>query len=274
LIATEVSSPPEYARTIFSAIEGARVVSSRLLSILAAGVTERGVSVPKLATIPLSRLVREILEEDLSIQDSLHRGYANVSAVARSVKPMVEQRGQRRVNLASLITTVKRARLDYRGPPPSIRAVVAGSIVNVRTDVAKVSVEKSTRALDTVRKLLAEYQEEFLQVSESLHAITLIFDQRLGETVRSACRREKSFEEELNLAAIIVQSPPAIVKTPGCILAFLSQLSRRRINIEDVVSCYTDTIVIVQMAEVGKAFGALTDMIAAARARAKAGAAS
>jgi hypothetical protein len=224
-------------------------------------------SVPKLASIPLSRLVREILEEDLSIQDALHRGYANVSAVARTVKPLVQQRSHRHVNLASLITTVKRARLDYRGPQPSIRAVAAGSIVNVRTDVAKVSMEKSMRALETVRKLLAEYQQEFLQVSESLHAITLIFDQRLNEEVRIACRREKIFEEEFNLAAIIVQSPPAIVKTPGCILAFLSQLSRRRINIEDVVSCYTDTIVIVQMAEVGRAFAALTDMIAAARVR-------
>lgn len=210
------------------------------------------------------------MEEDLSIQDALHRGYANVSAVARTVKPIVEQRAQRRVNLASLITTVKRARLEYRRPQPSIQAVVAGSVVNVRTDVAKLSVEKTKRSLETARKLLSDYQEEFLQVSESLHAITLIFDQRLDGEVRAAVRREEIFEVELNLAAVIVQSPEEIVKTPGCILAFLAQLSRRRINIEDVVSCYTDTIVIVRMVDIGKAFAALTDMIAAARTRPKA----
>ena len=32
-------------------------------------------------------------------------------------------------------------------------------------------------------------------------------------------------------------------------------------NIEDTVSCHTDTIIVVKMKEVGKAFTALTDLI-------------
>jgi len=62
-----------------------------------------------------------------------------------------------------------------------------------------------------------------------------------------------------------VQSPEEIIKTPGCALVFYNQLARRRINIEDTVSCYTDTIIIVKMEDVARAFNALTDLIAESR---------
>jgi aspartokinase len=76
-------------------------------------------------------------------------------------------------------------------------------------------------------------------------------------------------EIENGLAAIIVQSPEDIIKTPGCAIAFYNQLARRHINVEDTVSCYTDTIVLVKMEQVGKAFNALTDLISNSRKMSK-----
>jgi len=72
-------------------------------------------------------------------------------------------------------------------------------------------------------------------------------------------------EKEINLAAIIINSPETIAKTPGCLTAFYNQVSRRHVNIEDTVSCYTDTIIVVKMKDVGQAFAALTDLISEAR---------
>ena len=72
-------------------------------------------------------------------------------------------------------------------------------------------------------------------------------------------------EIEEDLAAIMIHSPEEIIKTPGCAIAFYNQLAHRHINIEDTVSCYTDTIVLVKMSDVGKAFHALTDLISNSR---------
>lgn len=226
------------------------------------GSTQKG---PKLVKSSVSRIVREIIGDDLSIQDALQRGYGNASAISRILRPRIEEMLGRQVNMQSVITSVKRARAEYGPPSPSILAVVANSFVNGRTDVAKLSVEKSKRALETVRRLLANYQEEFLQVSESISAVTLIFDQRLFGEVQALFKKEDVLERELNLAAIIVQSPREIIKTPGCAIAFYNQVSRRRINIEDTISCYTDTILVVKMEDVGKAFTALAELIAQAR---------
>lgn len=221
--------------------------------------------VSKLVKPSVAKVAQEVIDGDLSVQDALQRRYANVSAVARVIKAKVEETVGGRVSVESVISAVKRAKIVYRPVIAPIKSVIANSVVNVRTDVAKLSLERSRRVLEAARKMLANYQEEFLQVSESISAVTLIYDQKLHKEIKSFFSRSDVLEEELNLAAVIVHSPPEIVKTPGCLIAFYNQVSRRHINIEDTVSCYTDTILVVKLEDVGRTFAALTDLISAAR---------
>lgn len=213
----------------------------------------------------IAEITRETIENDLSIQDALSRRYGNVSAIARLIRPRIQETFNREIKLESIITSIKRAKTDYGEYPRDILKILARSTLNVRTDVTKLSLERTSRTLGVVRRLLANYQQEFLQVSESLSALTLIFDSRIADDIRSHFQGENILEEELNLGAIIVQSPPEIIRTPGCVLTFYSQLSRRHINIEDTTSCYTDTILVVKMNQVSKAFTALADLISNSR---------
>ena len=213
----------------------------------------------------LIQAVRDVVDSDLSIQDALDRGYGNLTAIARVLKPVVEERLGREVKIESLVTSLKRLKMKYRVVAEDVLDVVMNSTVTVRTDVAKVSVEKRRKTLEAVGSLLLSYREEFLQISESIDAITLLFDQRLYEDVVKLFRSDEILESTTNLAAIIVRSPMKIIKTPGCAVSFITQISRRHINIEDTISCYTDTIIVVSMVDAGRAFAALTDYIASAR---------
>ena len=213
----------------------------------------------------ISRAVKEAVDRDLSIQDSLQYRYGNISAIARLIEPKVEASVNHKVNIESLITSIKRIRGDYKAPPVDVTRIISGSMINVRTDIAKISIENTKRSLETVRKMLAVNQEEFIQVSESISAITLIIDQRMIENIIAPLNGDVILEKEINLAAIIINSPETIVKTPGCLTAFYNQVSRRHVNIEDTVSCFTDTIIVVKMKDVGQAFAALTDLISESR---------
>ncbi len=213
----------------------------------------------------LIQAVRDVVDSDLSIQDALYRGYGNLSAIARVLKPLVKERIRREVKVESIVTSLKRIRGRYKVAPKDILNVVMNSTVTVRTDVAKVSVEKRKKTLEAVGEILLSYREEFLQISESIDAITLLFDQRLYSEVVKLFRGDEILESSKELAAIIVRSPIEIIRTPGCAASFITQLSRRHINIEDTISCYTDTIIVVNMVDAGRAFAALTDYIASAR---------
>lgn len=226
-----------------------------------------GRSDPKLAKSSVSSAVRDEVSTDLSVQDALARNYVNLSALSRMLAPKVAGRVGGKVKGESVITALKRLRGSYSSPTHDIGKVIAGSVVNVRTHVSKISVEKTKRTLRIVGTMLSDHQKDFIQVSESLSAITLIFDQRLHRNVRRELSGGEILEEGDDCAAIIVQSPDEIISTPGCLIAFYNQLSRRHINIEDTVSCHTDTIMVVKMREVGRAFEALTELINAERKR-------
>jgi len=143
--------------------------------------------------------------------------------------------------------------------------ILANSTISVKTDVAKISTGKSKRSIEKVAKALTQYGDNFISVSESILSITMVFDDALLHEVKGIFANYNILEVEDDLAAIIVNSPEQIIKTPGCAIAFYNQLARRHINIEDTVSCYTDTIILVKMTDVGKAFNALTELISSSR---------
>jgi hypothetical protein len=212
----------------------------------------------------ITSAVKEIVSGDLSFQDSLQRKYCNISALARIIKPQVDQLLNRETSIESVITALKRTRIFYEIPEWSITSILANSTLSVKTDVAKLSTTKQGKNLERVAAL-TQNAKHFITISESIFSITLIFDNILLEEVKSMFAYYDILETEPDLAAIIIHSPEQIIKTPGCAISFYNQLARLYINIEDTVSCYTDTIVLVRMKDAGKAFNVLTELISNAR---------
>ena len=213
----------------------------------------------------ITNAVKEVVNNDLSFQDSLQRDYCNISALARIIKPKIDQMLGKNTSIESIVTALKRSRQDYNIPERPIAVILAGSTVSVKTDVAKVSAAKTKKTVEKVAKSLTQNADNYISVAESMMSITLVFDDVLLQDVKAMFAHDDILEIEDDLAAIIVHSPEEIIKTPGCAIAFYNQLARRHINIEDTVSCYTDTIMLVRMDQVGKAFNALTELISSSR---------
>jgi len=213
----------------------------------------------------ITHAVKEVINNDLSFQDSLERGYCNISAVARIIKPQVNHLLGRNIRIESIITALKRSRKLYDLPERPMSSILANSTISVKTDVAKISTGKNKRIIEKVAKALTQYGDNFISVSESILSITIVFDDTLLNEVKGIFANYNILEAEDDLAAIIVHSPEQIIKTPGCAIAFYNQLARRHINMEDTISCYTDTIILVKMTDVGKAFNALTELISSSR---------
>ncbi len=217
----------------------------------------------------ITQAVREMVSSDLSFQDSLQRNYCNISALARLIKPQIDHMLGKDTSIESIITALKRSKYDYNVPEKPIASILAASTITVNTDIAKVSAKKSKKTIEKVAKAMVQSAGNFISISESIMSITLAFDDLLLQDVKLMFSYDDILEIENGLAAIIIHSPEDIIKTPGCAIAFYNQLARRHINIEDTVSCYTDTIVLVKMEQVGKAFNALTDLISNSRKMAK-----
>ncbi|MEM2385276.1 MAG: hypothetical protein QXL74_08375, partial [Candidatus Bathyarchaeia archaeon] len=115
--------------------------------------------------------------------------------------------------------------------------------------------------------LSIEFPDVFFQVLEGVGTLTLIMDQKVFNDVKPKFREDEIIEEKSNLSAIIIQSPREIIETPNCISEFYNAMSRRRINIEETISCCTETIIVLDTSKLVEAYGTLTDLIEGARKR-------
>jgi hypothetical protein len=215
----------------------------------------------------ISKTVQTLIDEDLSLQDALQRDYANYSAIARMLIPKIKETENEEINIESVITSVKRAKTNYTILQGKITQVVAESDLNIRTDMAKVSVEKTKKTQEKIRKALGTFSGDFLQVLEGNTIITIISDLNSFDKISTIFTKKEVIDQKQDLATIIIRSPDQITSTPGCVQAFYNAISRRHINIEETMSCYTETIIVLAMENVSKAFAALTDIITQARTK-------
>jgi len=204
----------------------------------------------------VARQVRDYIAGHPSVTDALKMDIVNYSALARRI---CKELGIRREE--AVLAACRRYPLEkVRGfSEDAVRRTLQKSRVETRTKVATITVAQGIDVLqrlgDVVEELLDENKVcRLLQVSQGT---VIIVDNDSVSRVTKKLRPEHLISVTRGLVEIAVTSPETIEKTPG-LLAFLSgALASRGINIVEEMSCYTDTIFILDRKDMTRAMEVL-----------------
>jgi hypothetical protein len=216
----------------------------------------------------ISSYVRRLVQMDPCLHSMLREGLANASAVARSLRPRVESLVGAPVGEEAVLAALKRMKGSGEGEGGTgqrIAGVLAASRLDLKTGLGKMVIRRSQQAADAVGELAARHRRIFLQVLQGISSYTIVYESRIRDEVARAVPPGSAIDESSGLAALTVVSPPEISNTPGVVSAILQRLASRGVNVEEVVSCHTDTIVIVRSEEGGRAFDAVQELISECR---------
>jgi len=200
----------------------------------------------------VARQVREYIAGHPSITDALKMDIVNYSALARRICKELGIRREEAVLAACRRYPVEKLR-GYS--EDAIRRMLKKSQVQTRTKVAAITVVEGVDVLQRLGDLLDENKVcRLLQVSRGT---VIIVDDTSVSRVTKKLRPEHIISVARGLVEIAVTSPETIEKTPG-LLAFLSgALASRGINIVEEMSCYTDTIFILDRKDMTRAMEVL-----------------
>ena len=204
----------------------------------------------------VARQVREYIAGHPSITDALKMDIVNYSALARRICRELGIRREEAVLAACRRYPVEKVRGFSED---AVRRMLEKSRVETRTKVATITVAQGIDVLqrlgDVVEELLDENKVcRLLQVSQGT---VIIVDDGSVSRVTKKLRPEHLISVTRGLVEIAVTSPETIEKTPG-LLAFLSgALASRGINIVEEMSCYTDTIFILDRKDMTRAMEVL-----------------
>ncbi|MCE4599511.1 MAG: ACT domain-containing protein [Desulfurococcales archaeon] len=216
----------------------------------------------------ISDAVRRVIDSDPCVQECLERRVVSYSGLAKKIQPLVEKLIGSPVSLNAVKIAITRYKPpEARGvthPRRRIIELLANSTLELRTGVSVLTAYNT--ALGKVLSMLPDLanKSRLLLLLFSINTFTIIIDREHLNVIRDAIRDE-IVEVHDDQTAVIVVSPHEIVETPGFVAYITSLVAREGLNITQIESSYTDTILIMRSDEAIKAFNILLKSIEVAR---------
>ena len=193
-----------------------------------------------------SELVWLYVKQRPFLKEVLRQGIVNHSALARRIAVdafgSAERQNAVKMALIRLGERMERVESDLE---EKILGVLKRSSMVLKN---KVAVVIAKRGLENVHPLS--------QVKSGRHT-TYILEQRELEKVPP----KALWKSEENLNLVIIESPEDVEEVPGVISYVLGALASEGINVVEFISCYTDTLLVLNQADTERAYRVLSSIM-------------
>ena len=217
-----------------------------------------------------SEVVRRIVDADPCVQECLARGLVNYSELARRIRPFVEAEAGRGASLeavkAALLRYAQRLReRGYTTPQRRLMEVLARSALELRTGVtvATVRLHVLPKLAEVVTELVGRARLLFLM--QSISGVTITVSSEYFPYIEEKVGKDSFIEVYRDQAVLVIVSPKDVVEVPGFIAHVTGILASNGINISQIESVYTDTILVMKLDDALKAFQLLREAIEVAK---------
>lgn len=211
-------------------------------------------------TVSTAAVVRDYIDTHPSIKDGMRMGIINLSALARKI---MEETGIKSEEAA--LMACRRYELDPKSRinEEAILKVLRRSKLEIRTKVVTMTVRPSWHMYGKLEKMMSAMRgrEGAMHVIQGTAGVTLIMDGAVAREVREILGEDEILKEGKDLVELIVNSPDVIEDVPGILSFLASSLSSKGINFLEVISCYKDTMFVIEQKDMMAAFDTLNQII-------------
>jgi len=211
--------------------------------------------------IKIQPIVRNIVLGEIEAYYALANGFMNMSSYAYRIRPEVEELTKKQVTINSLVVSLSRLRAEFKKEKPLIRDV---PITNITTKLplSEIVYENTTASLnklDSLQKELSAGREDFSTATIGTTEINIIASASMEKKILKHFSVSPKIINRA-LAAICISFDNNTANIPGTFLSLISIPARAGINVEELVSTYSELIFIVAEKDFGKTVSLFSDL--------------
>jgi aspartokinase len=203
-----------------------------------------------------AQVVRDYIDTHPSVKDCLKLGLINLSALSRRI---MQEEGVKSEEAA--LIACRRYELDPREKvnQAEIIRVLQRSKIEIRTKVAIITARPSWNIYAKLERAMSALRgrNHPLHVIQGTESVTIITDESVARELEDIVGREDVIKRQEDLVELVVTSPEVIEEVPGIMAYLSSTLAGKGINFVEVISCYKDTMFVIEEADMVKAFETL-----------------
>jgi hypothetical protein len=207
----------------------------------------------------IGKVTEDLINRSPFLREAMTDDLINISALARKLKPEIEEVVGKEVKEGAIVMAIKRMTPGlYHRLNVKITKVMGdlGDFL-VRSNLSDYTFENS----DTLKNKQADLVQEINKDSDSFFALckgvsetTFIVSQQKSETIEKIFKGEKLKSSTKDLASVTVKLPLINTEIYGIYYYILKHLAWEGINIVEIVSTSNEFTVVVKQDDVDKAF--------------------
>jgi len=195
-----------------------------------------------------AEIVRKYIKENPDIKDYLNRGLINISALSREIIANTSVN-----DFDATMAALKRYRNN--GLAVNNSEILDRSNLEMSSNISLIAVKKSYESLKIITGITGNLKKlNSINLIETKNCFSIIGDNETIKGFSNFFSDEQIIEHKKNLGELSIISPEEIEKTKGYINFITMLLYRAGINILDIVSFYSDTIIILEEKDLTDAF--------------------
>lgn len=196
---------------------------------------------------------------------ALTQGIINLTSLARMMQDDIQEQIQKPVRTGAIVMALKRlsSDLEFRHSHKIIRTLKNIGDITVRSSLTDYNFKVSDTLLAAQAQLLAQLQlssENFYTSSRGVHECNIVVSAHLAPLVDKFLAKEECLHKEESLSSITIKLPTENVAIPGIYYFVFQRLSWEGINIYEVISTSNEFTILVNDAQVDKAFRVVKDL--------------
>jgi len=210
----------------------------------------------------ISEIVMEIIQGDEIALEALRMDYLNLSAYAIKIMPLVAKETYKKVSKSAIVTALSRMKDELSKTPP-LCPVVKIEDMSIKSPLTEISFEKTAQLTQSASKLDSKLvsQSNFFTVTHGVNEITLIFSENLEKQILGYFKiKPKGIYKKL-VAITVRFVEQEYIETPNMIYTLVNSMARKRINIMEIVSTFTEISFIVKEKDMDKTIDALKQFL-------------
>lgn len=213
----------------------------------------------------IGKLTEDIINRSPFLRESLTEELINVSALARKIKPEIEEITKKEIKEGAIIMAIKRMSPGYYHRINLKIKNFMGTLGDflVRSDLEDFTFENSETLILSQAELMTALNDDkdaFYTYCRGVNESTVITSTSVTNKLRQIFKNEKLKSHSADLASITIKLPIVNTEISGIYYYILKHLAWDGINIVEVVSTANEFTVVVKSDDIDSAFSVLMQL--------------